>query len=311
MTRKRIHILIKIIEVALAFLTTMPSYSAASGIGTTGAQFLRLGAGARPVAMGSAFTAIADDVNGPQYNAAGIAWAKHKEAVASYIDYLEGISYSYIGYIHPLKNGSTLGVAMAYLNSGSIDQTNLAGSTIGTFSSTQGLAMLTYAKTIGSKMSWGTNLKLFQQKIEEEKSNGYALDFGAIYKAWPRLALGFNVQNLGPGVKFVQEKDPLPLTVKAGAAYIFKEDTLTLSTDAKYQPKEDSKVSENAGLEYWVNQNLALRVGYDTANISDIENFNGVTAGLGFQIAGFNLHYAWMPYGILGDTHRISVGYKW
>jgi hypothetical protein len=311
MTRRRIHIMIKIIEVTLAFLTTMPSYTMASGTGTTGAQFLRLGAGARPVAMGGAYTAIADDVNGPQYNAAGIAWARHKEAVASYIDYLEGISYSYIGYIHPLKNGSALGLALAYLNSGSIDQTDLAGSTIGTFSSTQSLLLLTYARTMGTKISWGTNLKVFQQKIEEEKANGYALDLGAIYKFWPRLSFGINVQNLGPGVKFVQEKDPLPLTVKAGAAYIFKEDVLTLSTDAKYQPKEKSKVSENVGLEYWVNQNLALRVGYDTANISDIENFNGMTAGLGFQVSGFNLHYAWMPYGILGDTHRISVGYKW
>jgi hypothetical protein len=284
---------------------------AASGTGTTGAQFLRLGAGARPVAMGGAYTAVADDVNGPQYNAAGIAWAKHKEAIASYIDYLEGISYSYIGYIHPLKNGSALGLALAYLDSGSIDQTDLAGSTIGAFSSTQSLLLLTYARTVGSKMSWGTNLKVFQQKIEEEKANGYALDFGAMYRFWPRLTFGVSVQNLGPGVKFVQEKDPLPLTVKAGAAYIFVEDVLTLSTDAKYQPKENSKVSENVGLEYWVNQNLALRVGYDTANISDIENFNGITAGLGFQVSGFNLHYAWMPYGILGDTHRISVGFKW
>jgi hypothetical protein len=297
--------------VALAFITTMPSYSAASGTGTTGAQFLRLGAGARPVAMGGAFTAIADDVNGPQYNAAGIAWAGNKEAVASYIDYLEGISYSYIGYIHPLKNGSALGLAVAYLDSGAIDQTNLAGSTIGTFSSTQSLLLMTYAKTLGSKISWGTNLKVFQQKIEEEKSNGYAFDLGAIYKIKPSLSFGVNVQNLGPGVKFVQEKDPLPLTVKAGAAYIFVEKVLTLSGDAKYQPKEDSKVSENIGLEYWVNQNLALRAGYDTANLSDIENYNGITAGLGFQVSGFNLNYAWMPYGILGDTHRISVGYKW
>lgn len=297
-----------ILAIALIFFA-VPAF--ASGAGTTGVQFLRLGAGARPVAMGGAYTAVADDVNGPQYNAAGIAWAKHKEAVASYIDYLEGISYSYLGYIHPLKNGSTLGLALAYLNSGAIDQTDLAGNTLGTFSSAQSLLLLTYAKTVGSKFSWGTNLKVFQQKIEEEKANGYALDFGTIYKIWPRFSFGVNVQNLGPGIKFVREKDPLPLTVKAGAAYIFVEDILTLSADAKYLPKEEHKLSENIGLEYWVSQNMALRVGYDTANISDIENFNGVSAGMGFRFAGFNLNYAWMPYGILGDTHRLSVGYKW
>lgn len=296
------------LAISLIFFA-VPAY--ASGTGTTGAQFLRLGAGARPVAMGGAYTALADDVNGPQYNAAGIAWAKHKEAIAGYIDYLEGISYSYLGYIHPLPNGSAIGLALAYLNSGAIDQTDLSGNTLGTFSSAQSLLLLTYADTIGSKLSWGSNLKVFQQKIEDEKANGYALDFGAIYKIWPRLGFGVNVQNLGPGIKFVREKDPLPLTVKVGAAYIFIEDVLTLSTDAKYLPKEESKVSENVGFEYWVSQNLALRVGYDTANISDIENFNGVSAGMGFMFAGFNLNYAWMPYGILGDTHRFSVGFKW
>jgi hypothetical protein len=84
-----------------------------------------------------------------------------------------------------------------------------------------------------------------------------------------------------------------------------------MAADAKYQPKENSKISENVGLEYWVSKNFALRAGYDTANISDIESFTGVSAGMGFKVAGIGLNYAWMPYGILGDTHRISLGFKW
>ena len=311
MTRRKITILIRIIEVALAFLTTIPSYTAASGTGTTGAQFLRLGAGARPIAMGGAFTAVADDANGPQYNPAGSAWVRNKEAMASYIDYLEGIKYGYIGYLQPLNANSTLGLAYGYLDSGAIDRTDVAGSAIGTFSSTQSLGILTYARSFGDKFALGTNLKLFQQIIEDEKAGGYAFDLGTQYKVRPQFVLGLAVQNIGPGVTFVKEKDPLPVTIKLGALYMFMEDTLNISGDAKYQPKENSKISENVGAEYWVSRNLALRIGYDTASISDIENFTGVSAGMGFKISGLTLNYAWMPYGILGDTHRISLGFKW
>lgn len=312
MTRRKITILIRIIEVALAFITTIPSYTAASsGTGTTGAQFLRLGAGARPIAMGGAYTALADDASGPQYNAAGAAWVRNKEAMASYIDYLEGIRYGYIGYLQPLNANSTLGLAFGYLDSGSIDRTDVAGTDIGTFSSTQSLVLLTYARAFGSKFSLGTNLKLFQQKIEDEKSSGYAFDLGTMYKIKPYFNLGLAVQNIGPGVTFVQDKDPLPLTIKFGALYMFMEDTLNISGDAKYQPKEDSKITESVGAEYWVSRNFALRAGYDTASISDIENFTGVSAGMGFKVSGLNLNYAWMPYGILGDTHRITLGFKW
>ena len=101
------------------------------------------------------------------------------------------------------------------------------------------------------------------------------------------------------------------MTIKFGALYMFMENTLNISGDAKYQPKENSKISENVGAEYWVSRNLALRIGYDTASISDIENFTGVSAGMGFKVSGLTLNYAWMPYGILGDTHRISLGFKW
>ncbi len=309
--KRKITMMFKIVELALSLVTIMPSYSLASGTGTTGAQFLRLGAGARPVAMGGAYTALANDANGPQYNPAGIGWNQNKEAIASYIDYLQGITYGYVGYIQPVGQKDNFGVALAYLNSGIIDQTDLSGTKVGTFSSNQSLVMLTYAHNFGSRFALGANLKAFQQKIEAESANGYAVDLGTIYKVKPNLSLGLAVQNLGPGVTFVKEKDPLPVTFKFGILYIFVEDIFCMSADAKYQPKETNKLSENVGLEYWVSKNFAFRAGYDTANINDIENFTGVSAGMGFKVAGVNLNYAWMPYGLLGDTHRISLGFKW
>ena len=45
----------------------------------TGAAFLKLGMGARPVGLGGAFTAISNDVNAIAYNPAGIAQLESNE----------------------------------------------------------------------------------------------------------------------------------------------------------------------------------------------------------------------------------------
>ena len=56
---------------------------------------------------------------------------------------------------------------------------------------------------------------------------------------------------------------------------------------------------------------LALRVGYQ-ANLADnqIQGLTGLTAGIGVTYEGLGLDYAYLPYGDLDNTHRISLSYK-
>ena len=49
-----------------------------SATGTTGAQFLRICPGARPAALGGAFTAVTDDANAVAYNPASISFMPHQ-----------------------------------------------------------------------------------------------------------------------------------------------------------------------------------------------------------------------------------------
>jgi hypothetical protein len=66
----------------------------------------------------------------------------------------------------------------------------------------------------------------------------------------------------------------------------------------------DSDVSVHIGLEYQYNQ-VAFRVGYGTGSEASF------SVGVGFGIGSWNIDYAYVPYGDLGDTHRIGVGMKW
>ena len=52
---------------------------------------------------------------------------------------------------------------------------------------------------------------------------------------------------------------------------------------------------------------LALRAGYRTDTLKGLSALAGYTAGLGVQVWGQELAYAWLPYGDLGNTHYVSL----
>jgi len=66
-----------IFVIALTFTFQLSALSLfAAGPGTTGATFLKLGVGSRPVAMGEAFVAVADDINALFWNPSGLPYQK-------------------------------------------------------------------------------------------------------------------------------------------------------------------------------------------------------------------------------------------
>jgi len=101
-------------------------------------------------------------------------------------------------------------------------------------------------------------------------------------------------QNLGSKLG----ADPLPLTFKLGVAARLKHLTLALDI-AKPQ---DNEIYYCLGAEWWLRNALALRAGYKTNQDAG----EGITAGIGLKVGKMSLDYAYVPYGELGNTHRIS-----
>ncbi|HUW23596.1 MAG TPA: PorV/PorQ family protein [bacterium] len=296
-------------------------------VGTTGATFLKIEAGARPVAMGGAFVAVADDANTIYWNPAGLALLEEREITAMHNEWLEGMRYEFLGYVQPIKSEKGthgFGIsAMGLYTTGLEQRTTETTEPEGTFAAYDIAVAGAYACKISRSISIGANAKLIHQKIESETAWGGAIDIGLIYRvplrirrgkfSRDKLQVGFAVQNIGPKIKFVKESDPLPLNIKAGIAktYDLKSIKSELILACDVNAPIDNVPNGHFGVEFVYQKMkdiaLAARAGYKTNTIKDLNALSGLSAGAGFVWKRMAVDYVWVPYGDLGNTHRISL----
>ena len=142
----------------LAALTALPANAGNSKVGTSGAQFLRIGAGARPTAMGDAYTAIGGDINSSYYNPAGLATLRHPELTAMHTQWFQGIDYSYGAFAYPASFG-TFAFSAATLQASDIQRFGADESSLGSFTNLDAAYGLSYGTDISEAISVGGNAK--------------------------------------------------------------------------------------------------------------------------------------------------------
>ena len=182
-----------------------------------------------------------------------------------------------------------------------------------------------YAKMLNDKFSVGAQVRFAQQslgesiipdgsssRIKENKATAVAYDFGTVYKTGIKsLAFGMSVRNFSKEVKFEEEGFQLPLLFTIGiSANIFDffevpgpEQDLILSIDSDHPRSHPEQVK--FGLEYRFMKILSLRGGYITANSED-----DLTFGLGISSFGFELDYAYTPYGVFNNVQRFTARFS-
>ncbi|PCI38947.1 MAG: hypothetical protein COB53_04060, partial [Elusimicrobia bacterium] len=142
-----------------------------------------------------------------------------------------------------------------------------------------------------------------------------AFDLGAKKKIPGRpLTLGAAVLNIGKGMQFLDQVDPLPLTFSVGAAYRIA-NTLNLAVDVRHDVHA-GRFDVGIGSEYAVLPSFSLRAGYasqfDGASSGGTGGLSGQIGGLGggFGIRrnGYRADYTFTPFGALGNLQRFSFG---
>jgi len=288
----------------------------------SGANFLKIDASARAVSMGAAYTALAEGVDSIAYNPAGLASARGVELGFSHTNWLMESRHDFISVAVPMGSkesnekreehrGITLGFGLTRLSNSDIEVRNADRSLGGSFKSYDQSVLLGMAGMMG-KYRLGIGAKYIESVIAGEKARAVAADFG-FSRRMNRLpiSLGISVQNVGTPMKYISQKDPLPLTLAGGIAVPIVPG-LNLAADVKrFVYDKQNKVS--FGMEYAVLSGFALRSGYmlNSAVKHEASGIkNGFSAGAGINFWNTMLDYSVTPYGELGDTQKLSLKKK-
>ncbi|MBI5202933.1 MAG: PorV/PorQ family protein [Elusimicrobia bacterium] len=270
-------------------------------------DFLFLDAGARPVAMGGAYTAAASDSEALLYNPAALGRGKRYETTFMHNQYVNPITQEYVGFASP----SGWGAQLNYLSFGRVSRTTIANpdGTGGTFGINDMALGAGYGRDMGNGLRLGAAGKYLREQIDNVSANGYAVDLGGLLsvRGDHKWTFGAALQNVGPTVKFQQAKESLPWNLRLGGAceLDLRGAPATLSLDLSKE-RSDSPVIA-LGAETWLAPAFALRLGYSQRNDAG----PGITAGVGWRRKDFQIDYAMTPLGELGSAHRLSATVRW
>ncbi|OYD17314.1 hypothetical protein CH333_01205 [candidate division WOR-3 bacterium JGI_Cruoil_03_44_89] len=331
----------------MAYLITALTFSVTSIygvtlVGTTGAQFLKIGVGSRASAMGGAFVGMADDATSLYWNPAGSALLEEKQLSTTLTPWLAGTNFNFVAFTLPVRNIGTIGVSVISLSMDdmevrTIEEPEGTGIYFGAGDYALGLS---YARAMTDRFSFGLTGKYIQQKIWLMHTSSFAIDAGLLYRTeFRNLRLGMSISNFGPklnlsgdntkiehaitdwqeewNVGFIGDlrtgQFVLPLRFRVGIAMDLLKvgDTrLTVATDAVHP--NDNVEYINLGSELSLKEKYFLRAGYKSLFMKDSEE--GFTAGGGIrqdiQNWTIDIDYAYADFGRLGFVNRLSVGVR-
>ncbi|MBI4375836.1 MAG: PorV/PorQ family protein [Elusimicrobia bacterium] len=272
---------------------------------------MKLGVGARAVSMGEAYTAVADDASALYWNPAALTRVERRSATFMHAAYLDSSFFDYGAYAHNLGDKGVFGASFQYFSAGKIMETDATGTDVGDFTPHDLALTWGYARS-WRDFSFGLGAKFIRSTILDSAQTG-AVDLGALSPGYlgERLRVGLAVSNLGGQIKFDQEKEDLPLLIKLGGSYRLIERWIA-SLDLGLPRDNDPFVA--VGSEYLlpIRDELALagRVGFNSRTIGDVDGFTGVSFGVGLALSKLSVDYGFLPFGSIGQAHRVSLSYR-
>lgn len=320
----------KILILIFVFAIAQTSFSQFNKAGRTAFQFLKIGNGARQVALGEASIACVQDVNSIFWNPAAVTGINGAE-----------VSFNYNSWIGDLKVLSGVaafnleGIATFTVNAISLDYgdipearvTSVSGSTdtrTGNFFSGSDLAFgLGVARKFTDKLSIGINVKYMREELFIYSSSLWGFDVGSFYDTgWRGIKLAMSAQNFSTQARFLETKEEeqqtyeIPLVYRLGVSIdllggedLFlggnpDEHIVTFNVDAIHT--NDYKERMHLGLEYKFYDMFFLRGGY---KLNYDEGKLSFGAGINYALDSFRIKfdYAYVSYDLLQSPHRFTV----
>lgn len=297
--------------------------------------FLTEQIGARPIAIGGAFTGVANGPEAAFYNIGGAAFFEKYNTFASLVKISipsEGDdsdqNSTAIAFFAPMTSlDGVLGVNLYYKDYGSSQSTDIDGIVIDDFSIYEMSLGVTYSFQLQENFGLGFGIKyVYSHLFSEFVGNAVALDVGSVYyydhaissSSNGRLTLGLSFHNFGPKISYQDEdqSDNLPWLGRFGVSYKIDlpqmQSTMLVTTQLDKDLTPMTKFSENytyrIGGEYGFHEMLFARCGYayDTYDENGIFNW-----GFGFSYYNIRIDYARDESNSLSEgTDVFSLGYS-
>ncbi|OGC07149.1 hypothetical protein A2230_06410 [candidate division WOR-1 bacterium RIFOXYA2_FULL_36_21] len=304
--------------VFLLCLISLPVFAAQDMIV---ADPMYIGVGARPLGMGKAYVAVAEDGDTVFVNPAGLGKVLTPKLTSMYTSLLGDVNYVVLGGAYPQTKNSAIGVGAIIASSPDIILSDSNGTKLGSGTWGSSLFFLSYGiDLINSNIQLGGSLKYFSQggtgdsSIENANSTGIGFDIGALYAVSDKLSLGVSAQN-PLGTKLTSGngiENTVPYLIKVGGAYktsMYDDRKLTLACDVDIV--DNRPLTLHVGAELGLTQNITIRAGLDQNPIPNSEIQNNPTLGMGLSVSGMEFNYAYHPYGNIAEdsTHYFSLSY--
>ncbi len=292
-------------------------YSAPVGDGGVTLPILNYVAGTRAMGLGTAYTALSDEITSLYWNPAGLARLNKQQVYAMYEKLYEDTTYWFGGYALPFYGIGVFGVGLIYLTTGDINGAGPMQEDLGVYNDSQAMLIISYGSPLNQIKNFksrhlkfldlGASLKIVKHTLYTYTSYGFALDLGAKYvpistsKIFKNFIFGLVVQNiLPPASKLEKEREWYPLKIKFGTCYRTLYDTLLINVDVSQILIKKKSPEFNFGVEYFIMRMFRVRTGYK----------EGISGGLGLEIEDFAFDYALNYNFDLGLVHQFSASMK-
>jgi hypothetical protein len=273
---------------------------------STGLSFLKLGIGARPVAMGEAYTAISSDHASLYYNPASLSFHERNEIMLMHKQWIAETTTEYLG--ATILGGTwNYGFSVLSTSVSGIEVRLIPGEADGTFSSRNIAAGGTLSYRFNDALAAGISGKVLYEKIFIDEAGGFGIDLGVSYRYDEHLSLGVAIVNLGSMNRLRDQATDVPSTVRFGAAYA---SPLTESIGAvgaidAVQTLKDDLLHIHTGVEFSYLTLASVRFGYQTGY-----EFRSFATGIGLRYASIVFDYAFVPFsGAFNSAHTFSLSF--
>ncbi len=298
----------KTYSIMVFLLVVSPSLaSAVLGEGGYPGGFLRMGIGARPLGMGGAFVALADDGTAAFWNPAGLGQLDKPQLASMYTRMSLDRTHHFVGYAQPIRGFATISISWLNYGVAHIDGRDVLGQPTGDFSDAENAYLLSIGRKIGHALFVGGTLKFLRHQLADKQASGSGMDLGAMLKFSEAFRIGATIQNISAGIQWKTgsrlEEEYLTIT-KLGVILSPGASWMNISADMEMNEKQETQY--HLGLESWIKHLVAVRIGINRRSFTA-----GGSVVIPISSMRLELDYAFSPDVLQqGMIHRVSMFVK-